>query len=275
MSPPDPRSHLVAAGFQQRCLDSLIKLRGERIVTFAGHRLRQRSSGGAAARRAERPTRVLGTIRPDPGSSWSPRRPPSARLAIPGRRHHEDPVDQQRPGGQLLLLWRGRLRWDQEPRPGRPGPLGHQPGRARQLHRPVPTAPPGRSPAATSSTGTGTLEGARGSALLVDNGVVLNGKKDILGDAVSTSTLASRRTAGTAWTGGTWNGRMWSGDGWSGNIWSSAGWNQCFTSSGHGGEEHASPPCRHPRTRQPAIRRRPGRAMPALRDSAALPIGTA
>ena len=28
---------------------------------------------GAAARRAERPTRVLGTIRPDPGSSWSPR----------------------------------------------------------------------------------------------------------------------------------------------------------------------------------------------------------
>jgi hypothetical protein len=28
---------------------------------------------GAAARRAERPTRVTGTIRPDPGSSWSPR----------------------------------------------------------------------------------------------------------------------------------------------------------------------------------------------------------
>jgi serine protease AprX len=97
----------------------------------------------------------------------------------------------------------------------------------------------------TNSTGSGSLESARGSAHLVDNGVVLNGEKDIFGSAVSTSTLASKRTAGTAWTGGTyngqvwtgsgfsgtdwtaatWSGRMWSGDGWSGNTWSSAGWN--------------------------------------------------
>jgi hypothetical protein len=63
----------------------------------------------------------------------------------------------------------------------------------------------------TSSSGAGSLEGARGTAHLVDNGVVLNGEKDIFGDAVSTATLASKRTAGTAWTGGTWNGRMWSG----------------------------------------------------------------
>ena len=109
------------------------------------------------------------------------------------------------------------------------------------------------------ATGAGTLESARGTAHLVDNGVALNGEKDIFGDAVSTATLASRRTAGTAWTGGTyngqawtgssftgtswdsatwsgrmwsgrmwsagtWTGRMWSGDGWSGNTWSSAGW---------------------------------------------------
>ena len=44
---------------------------------------------GAAARRAERLTRVLGTIRPDPGSSWSPRRPPTptgpSQLAATGR----------------------------------------------------------------------------------------------------------------------------------------------------------------------------------------------
>jgi hypothetical protein len=38
---------------------------------------------GAAARRAERPTRVTGTIRPDPGSSWSARRPPTAPGAVP------------------------------------------------------------------------------------------------------------------------------------------------------------------------------------------------
>jgi class 3 adenylate cyclase len=39
---------------------------------------------GAAARRAERPTRVLGTTRPDPGSRWSPRsRQPAASPSLP------------------------------------------------------------------------------------------------------------------------------------------------------------------------------------------------
>jgi hypothetical protein len=46
---------------------------------------------GAAARRAERPTRVLGTIRPDPGSRWSPRSSwsaawPSQLAALAARR---------------------------------------------------------------------------------------------------------------------------------------------------------------------------------------------
>jgi serine protease AprX len=76
----------------------------------------------------------------------------------------------------------------------------------------------------TSSTGTGTLELARGTAHLVDNGVVLNGEKDIFADAVSTATLASRRTAGTAWTGGTWNGRMWSGSSFTGTDWTATTW---------------------------------------------------
>ena len=88
--------------------------------------------------------------------------------------------------------------------------------------------------AATNSTGAGSLEGARGSAHLVDNGVVLNGERDVFGDAISTATLASKRTAGTAWTGGTWNGRMWSGSSftasnwtattWSGRMWSGRMW---------------------------------------------------
>jgi hypothetical protein len=39
----------------------------------AGQRVRQRPRpAGDAARRAERPTRVTGTTRPDPGSRWSP-----------------------------------------------------------------------------------------------------------------------------------------------------------------------------------------------------------
>jgi serine protease AprX len=76
----------------------------------------------------------------------------------------------------------------------------------------------------TNSTGTGTLEAARGTAHLVDNGVVLNGEKDIFGDAVATSTLASRRTAGTAWTGGTWNARLWSGASFTGSNWTATTW---------------------------------------------------
>jgi serine protease AprX len=76
----------------------------------------------------------------------------------------------------------------------------------------------------TASTGAGSMERARGTAHLVDNGTVLNGEKDIFGDAVSTATLASRRTAGTAWTGGTWNGRMWSGSGFTGGSWTATAW---------------------------------------------------
>ena len=57
--------------------------------------MRQRSRpAGAAAWRAERPTRVTGTIRPDPGSSWSARRPP-ARLG--GGYAGESSADAERP----------------------------------------------------------------------------------------------------------------------------------------------------------------------------------
>jgi serine protease AprX len=76
----------------------------------------------------------------------------------------------------------------------------------------------------TNSTGTGTLDSARGSAHLVDNGVVLQGEKDIFGTAVSTATQASKRTAGTAWTGGTYNGQTWTGSALTGTSWDSATW---------------------------------------------------
>jgi serine protease AprX len=76
----------------------------------------------------------------------------------------------------------------------------------------------------TSSTGTATLESARGTAHLVDNGVVLSGEKDIFATPVSTATQASKRTAGTAWTGGTYNGQVWTGSGFTGTSWDSATW---------------------------------------------------
>ena len=58
---------------------------------------------------------------------------------------------------------------------------------------------------------TAEIQEHRGSAHLVDNGGVLYGDRDIVGDAISTATLASRRTTGTAWTGGTRNARVWTG----------------------------------------------------------------
>jgi hypothetical protein len=51
-----------------------------------GSRERPRPAGAAARRRNARP-RVTGTIRPDPGSRWSARRPPTRPWAVPaGRR---------------------------------------------------------------------------------------------------------------------------------------------------------------------------------------------
>ena len=82
----------------------------------------------------------------------------------------------------------------------------------------------------TNSSGTGTLESARGTAHLVDNGVTLSGEKDIFGTAVSTATQASKRTAGTAWSGGSYNGQVWTGSGLSGSSWDSATWSGCMWS---------------------------------------------
>jgi hypothetical protein len=85
------------------------------------------SPGGAAARRAKRPTLVAGTIRPDPGSRWSPRRPPIGRLAVP------DPRCRRR-GGTSLTPAACRAGWSFPPGEGigrtRPG-AGSRPRRGR------------------------------------------------------------------------------------------------------------------------------------------------
>ncbi len=74
------------------------------------------------------------------------------------------------------------------------------------------------------STGTGTLEGSRGSYHVVDNGVALTGEKDIFGAAFNTAQWAPAAAAGSTWSGGTWNGSTWSGSTWSGSTWSGSTW---------------------------------------------------
>ncbi len=79
------------------------------------------------------------------------------------------------------------------------------------------------------STGTGSLEQARGSSHLTDGGVVLSGEKDIFGAPWSGNRWSSEMWAGTSWLGGRWNGNDWTGtcwcnQSWTGNSWSSITW---------------------------------------------------
>lgn len=88
------------------------------------------------------------------------------------------------------------------------------------MHESTPTTSQTHVP----SVGTGSLEAARGSNHVYDNGVGLFGEQDIFGtawDGASWSTLAA---AGASWSGGDWNGASWSGASWSGASWSGASW---------------------------------------------------
>jgi serine protease AprX len=76
----------------------------------------------------------------------------------------------------------------------------------------------------TRSTGTGTLDGSRGSLRLVLNGVTLSGERDINGLPFDAAAMAAAEAAGAAWTGGVWNGATLSGATWSGQSWTGATW---------------------------------------------------
>jgi serine protease AprX len=75
-----------------------------------------------------------------------------------------------------------------------------------------------------TSTGLGTLEGARGSVHVTDGDVVLTGELDIFGATFDTSVWALASLFGNTWSGGAWNGNTWSGNTWSGNTWSGNTW---------------------------------------------------
>jgi serine protease AprX len=74
------------------------------------------------------------------------------------------------------------------------------------------------------STGTGSLELARGQDHVSRDGVALTGEIDIFGKPVDTAALATASALGTSWSGGTWNGSSWSGSSWSGSSWSGSSW---------------------------------------------------
>ena len=74
------------------------------------------------------------------------------------------------------------------------------------------------------STGTGSLEAARGSAHVEMDGVELNGERDIFNTPWDGTSWSGTSWSGTSWSGGMWNGTSWSGTSWSGTSWSGTSW---------------------------------------------------
>jgi serine protease AprX len=75
-----------------------------------------------------------------------------------------------------------------------------------------------------ASSGTGSLELARGTDHLTNSGVVLSGEQDIFGQAFNSQAMAVLEKRQSSWSGGTWNGSTWSGSSWSGSSWSGSTW---------------------------------------------------
>jgi serine protease AprX len=76
----------------------------------------------------------------------------------------------------------------------------------------------------TFSTGTGSLEAARGSLHVEMGGVVLAGEFDIFGHPWDGQSWSGQSWSGQSWSGGEWLGQSWSGQGWSGQSWSGQSW---------------------------------------------------
>ncbi|MGH2756713.1 MAG: S8 family serine peptidase [Actinomycetota bacterium] len=74
------------------------------------------------------------------------------------------------------------------------------------------------------STGTGSLEAARGSTHLYDGDIPLIGEMDIFGATWDGTKWSYESANEISWVDGYFNGNQWSGNQWSGNQWSSVLW---------------------------------------------------
>jgi serine protease AprX len=85
----------------------------------------------------------------------------------------------------------------------------------------------------TSSTGTGSLESARGTMHVYSvsgdaksqlEPIPLTGEVDIMGSKWTPYECKAPTYCATKWRGGSFNGASWSGSAWSGSSWSGASW---------------------------------------------------
>ncbi len=81
------------------------------------------------------------------------------------------------------------------------------------------------------STGTGSLEEARGTDHVSLGGVVLQGAIDIFGQPFDARAEAAAEAAADSWSGETWNSNSWSSNSWSTNSWSGSSWSSNSWSS--------------------------------------------
>ncbi|TMM43804.1 MAG: peptidase S8 and S53 subtilisin kexin sedolisin [Actinobacteria bacterium] len=125
-----------------------------------------------------------------------------------------------------------------------PGGDGGQGAGELNLARAVAAPVAGAGQNWARSTGTGSIDAARGSAQLSVGGDVLTGENSLWGP-FDAATWARASSAGTAWVGGrwmghelagadwhgtSWAGRTWSGLYWSGQTWSGLYWSGLYWS---------------------------------------------
>lgn len=116
-------------------------------------------------------------------------------------------------------------------------------GKMIDLDRATATLPTLCRAVGPHSTGTGSIQAARGTSIVTLNGVSLTGERDIFGPLKSSTWAAASKT-GRAWQGGfwmdrpmtgtgwttsqygqaNWAGRSWSGTNWAGRSWSDIAW---------------------------------------------------
>jgi serine protease AprX len=84
--------------------------------------------------------------------------------------------------------------------------------------------PPAAPVLAGQATGTGSLDAARGTSRVSQDGAELTGEQDIFGRPWDPAAFAAGAAARGTWTGGTWNASNWTGTGWTGTSWTGQTW---------------------------------------------------
>lgn len=74
------------------------------------------------------------------------------------------------------------------------------------------------------STGVGSLELARGTFHVIDDGIALTGEQDIFLEPWDGAAWSAASLTGTSWVDGDWRGRNWTGHVWTGRTWTNESW---------------------------------------------------